>query len=232
MNIPISWICLNVHVTGQCGAVKKLDEHDKVQKVTQFLMGLNDNYTSIRGQILMMTPLPELSQVYALLIQEEKQRECSFMGSVADSTATTALLAKSGSYKPYLKPGSVSSDSLTGTSSNSGVKRIPKKNLLFCNYCKGNNHVKENCFKLIGYPEWYKGNKMSAASINATFHADSALPVHNSDLPIHVSSIATQANRSGGVSSLSTNGLTPQEVDQVRKYLKGDKTALLADLFL
>ena len=38
-------------------------------------MGLSDDYNSIRGNILMMSPLPSISQVYSMLIQEEKQRE-------------------------------------------------------------------------------------------------------------------------------------------------------------
>ena len=38
-------------------------------------MGLNDDYNAIKGNILMMCPLPSISQVYSMLIQEEKQRE-------------------------------------------------------------------------------------------------------------------------------------------------------------
>lgn len=33
------------------GATNKLEEHDKIQRVTQFLMGSNDTYITIRGQI-------------------------------------------------------------------------------------------------------------------------------------------------------------------------------------
>lgn len=45
------------------------------RRLIQFLMGLNELYTTIRGNILMITPLPTLGQAFALLIQEEKQRE-------------------------------------------------------------------------------------------------------------------------------------------------------------
>lgn len=55
----------------------------------------------------MMQPLPNLSQTYALLTQEEKQRECSpgFPGStsVLDPTLAAALLARTSTYKPNLK---------------------------------------------------------------------------------------------------------------------------------
>lgn len=38
-------------------------------------MGLNKLYTVIRGNILMMNPLPSLAQAFSMLIQDEKQWE-------------------------------------------------------------------------------------------------------------------------------------------------------------
>lgn len=46
-------------------------------QLTQFLMGLNDQFTSIRGHILPIKPLPSLSQSSAMLLQDENQREVS-----------------------------------------------------------------------------------------------------------------------------------------------------------
>ena len=39
-----------------------------------FLMGLNDTYSAVRGQILLMDPIPPLSVVFSLLLQDERQR--------------------------------------------------------------------------------------------------------------------------------------------------------------
>ncbi|KAI9197646.1 hypothetical protein LWI28_002053 [Acer negundo] len=39
-------------------------QHDQ-QKLMQFLMGLNDSYSAIRGQILLMNPLPSVRQAYS-----------------------------------------------------------------------------------------------------------------------------------------------------------------------
>ncbi|KAL5825696.1 hypothetical protein ACOSQ3_021759 [Xanthoceras sorbifolium] len=44
------------------------------QKLMQFLMGLNESYSAIRGQILLMNPLPSIRQAYVSVCQEEKQR--------------------------------------------------------------------------------------------------------------------------------------------------------------
>ena len=40
-----------------------------------FLMGLNDTYSAVRGQILLINPIPPLSKVFSLLLQDEKQRK-------------------------------------------------------------------------------------------------------------------------------------------------------------
>ena len=46
----------------------------------QFLVGLNEDYKIIRGSILMMKPLPNIDQVYSLILQKEKQR---FLGAAS-----------------------------------------------------------------------------------------------------------------------------------------------------
>ena len=41
----------------------------KKKRVMQFLMGLNDSYATIDGQILLMQPLPDACRVYSLVLQ-------------------------------------------------------------------------------------------------------------------------------------------------------------------
>ena len=57
------------------------------QQLMQFLVGLNDDNKVIRGSILMMKPLPNIDQVYQLIIQEEKQRSLSAMTQINSSAA-------------------------------------------------------------------------------------------------------------------------------------------------
>ena len=44
----------------------------KRRKLMQFLMGLNESYSAIRGQILLMNPLPDVAKAYTSIVQEEK----------------------------------------------------------------------------------------------------------------------------------------------------------------
>ncbi|XP_024021425.1 uncharacterized protein LOC21412662 [Morus notabilis] len=40
----------------------------------QFLMGLNETYSAVRGQILLMDPIPVVKKAFSLVFQEERQR--------------------------------------------------------------------------------------------------------------------------------------------------------------
>ncbi|GKB56175.1 putative RNA-directed DNA polymerase, partial [Tanacetum coccineum] len=44
-------------------------------RLIQFLMGLDESYTNIRGQILLLQPLPIVVKTHSMLRHEEKQRE-------------------------------------------------------------------------------------------------------------------------------------------------------------
>jgi len=62
------------------------------QKFMQFLMGLNDSYSAIRGQILLMNPLPSIRQAYSSISQEEKQRLLSST-LTSDCSGSSAVMA-------------------------------------------------------------------------------------------------------------------------------------------
>ena len=65
----------------------------------QFLMGLNDSYSTIRGQILLINLLPTVRQAYSSVSQEEKQRLLSSMHTVNDSVDSAAMAVRSNSGK-------------------------------------------------------------------------------------------------------------------------------------
>ncbi|XP_074336382.1 uncharacterized protein LOC141673531 [Apium graveolens] len=72
-----------------CGVNKKLDVLSKSTRLSQFLTGLSNQYTAIRGHLLLMTLVPSLSAAYSLLLQEENQRDISSTSVV--STYSVAL---------------------------------------------------------------------------------------------------------------------------------------------
>lgn len=67
----------NAQCTCLCiyGGKNKMHKAEQDRCLIQFLMGLNEVCTVVRGIILMMNPLPTMAQAFSILIQEEKQRE-------------------------------------------------------------------------------------------------------------------------------------------------------------
>lgn len=58
----------------KCGALEKNSALKERHKLVLFLMGLNETYTRIKGNIMMMQPSPTIDIAYYLLLHEERQR--------------------------------------------------------------------------------------------------------------------------------------------------------------
>ncbi|GKV43433.1 hypothetical protein SLEP1_g50721 [Rubroshorea leprosula] len=114
-----------------CGAAKEYGKTRETEKVHQFLMGLNENFSTLRSQILNLEPLPSLNKVYAMATKEEKQQAVA--AARGPTIEATALVAKT---------------SIHGRPTSSGKPR--------CDHCKKVGHTKERCFEIIGYPAHWK----------------------------------------------------------------------------
>jgi hypothetical protein len=112
-----------------CGGAKEFATELEKEKVHQFLMGLNDTFNTIRTQILATDPLPNLSRVYALVCQEEKQRHV-----VLDRT-------------PNINAAALAVNRVTLASNNVSTRSKER-----CDHCNKPGHTKDRCFEIIGYP--------------------------------------------------------------------------------
>uniref|UniRef100_A0A2N9GBZ5 Reverse transcriptase Ty1/copia-type domain-containing protein n=1 Tax=Fagus sylvatica TaxID=28930 RepID=A0A2N9GBZ5_FAGSY len=129
-----------------CGALKTLLDYQHNKYVMKFLVGLNDSYASVRGQILLMEPLPTINKVFALVSQEERQKELSSgpLMHVVDSGATALAVTN---YKSY-----------------GGNKNFGKKERPVCSHCGITGHTVEKCHKIHGYPPGYKSRNRPVAN--------------------------------------------------------------------
>ncbi|KAK2966571.1 hypothetical protein RJ640_009343 [Escallonia rubra] len=143
-----------------CGAAKKMQIMREEEKVFDFLMGLDEAYTTVRSQILSIDPLPNIGRAYAIAAQEEKQR--SIAASRTPTIEAAALLTKR-------------SDSQMKGNGSGRRNQFPP-----CPHCGKTNHSQEYCFKVIGYPsDWRKPGKGNSSradhkqtnSSNAAFTA-------------------------------------------------------------
>ncbi|XP_024032616.1 uncharacterized protein LOC112095167, partial [Morus notabilis] len=83
----------------QCGGMNAWMDYQEQEYVMQFLMGLNEFYARMRGQILMLDHLPFVSKMFNLVIQEERQRSIS-----PSSLALANYLAFNVSSSPPILP--------------------------------------------------------------------------------------------------------------------------------
>ncbi|GKD46829.1 retrovirus-related pol polyprotein from transposon TNT 1-94 [Tanacetum coccineum] len=115
---------------GKCvcniGAVftKKQEE----EKVHTFLMGLDESvYGTARSNIIAQDPLPNLNNVYSILIQEEKVN--TMMRGKDERPELMALATQN--------------------------RTEAKNRSVICTECMKTGHSADNCFEIHGYPEWW-----------------------------------------------------------------------------
>ena len=113
----------------------------------QFLIGLNETYSHVRGQILLMDPLPSINRVYSLLIQDESQR--SIGHSTCAYIISTTLATKSST-------GTVGFGNTYGNNSGAKGNKNKGKERPVCSHCGVTGHTIEKSYKLHGYPPGYK----------------------------------------------------------------------------
>ncbi|GJU16928.1 RmlC-like cupins superfamily protein [Tanacetum coccineum] len=69
---------------------KNNGDREQMKRLIQFLMGLDECYSNLRGQILLLQPLPTVAKASSVIRQEEKQRE----GILPKPLGSTALSAQ------------------------------------------------------------------------------------------------------------------------------------------
>ncbi|KAK6137091.1 hypothetical protein DH2020_029162 [Rehmannia glutinosa] len=132
-----------------CGAAKDIQQYQQKQRTIKFLMGLNESYSAIRGQILLIDLLPVVSRAYSLVLQEERQRSAysnKISGSKAAAFATKKNLnTQNGQEQKNMK----------------NKREHPK-----CEHCGWVGHTIERCYHIHGFPSDYRGRKPKIKNVN------------------------------------------------------------------
>ncbi|XP_050258856.1 uncharacterized protein LOC126703827 [Quercus robur] len=111
-----------------CNVNQRLKDLQTKEAIMKFLMGVNDVFSQVRTQILLMDPLPSINKAHSLFIQEEMQRSVTNFVRVE----STVLATKSSTTNPK------------------GKER------LLCTHCGKLGHTVDKCYKLHGFPPSYK----------------------------------------------------------------------------
>ncbi|KAL5736828.1 hypothetical protein ACOSP7_031282 [Xanthoceras sorbifolium] len=119
-------------ITCSCRGIKLLVERQEKERFMQFLMRLNDSFSTIHGSILMMSSLPDTRKVSALILQQERQADVITKQDNGGSHASYQSVATK----------------TTNQATTSGKKH--------CTYCDMDGHTIERCFSLHGFPLGHK----------------------------------------------------------------------------
>lgn len=116
-------------------------------------MGLNESFSQVRTQLLLMEPEPTITRAFSLVVQKVEQRVSTetVKASPVSAKATT-LLAK------------------TSNVTNSSVKNQPvsakKKECPILTHCNIQGHTIDRCYKFHGYPPDYRNQKTPSVQSN------------------------------------------------------------------
>lgn len=91
-----------VRSCSNCGFKSNYQNDDDVQKVYQFLTGVNDAYVHIRSNIFMIKPFPSVSTVYNILLLNERQRQFFTSPKFFSSFASLIPMCPNKSFLPKL----------------------------------------------------------------------------------------------------------------------------------
>ncbi|XP_073260546.1 uncharacterized protein [Populus alba] len=157
------------------------------QRLMQFLMGLNESYSAVRGQVLLMNPLPSVRQAYSFVSQKEKQRLLSSTHTINDSV-NSAAMAVQGNHNKFNDRGERSyhsfrsqdrltdninegrrseqqdKDHFSGRRFEQDRHRFgPRRGRPHCTHCGEPGHWVQTFYELHGYPAGHPKAKHNSA---------------------------------------------------------------------
>lgn len=131
----------------------------------QSKQGLNDTFEHVRSTRLSIEPFPIVNKAFQMVIQIKRQKDITGGSSgplvcLNSGSSALAVYRNSGSYRPSndgRNNNIQSSEGRNSRQSNEERKGFRKlKAEKDCYYCHEKGLIKDSCFKLIGYPDWYK----------------------------------------------------------------------------
>ncbi|XP_023872209.1 uncharacterized protein LOC111984818 [Quercus suber] len=151
-------------LTDYFAQLKRLKSLQAKESTMKFLMGVNDAFSQVRTQILLMDQFLSINKAHSLFIQEEMQRPVTNSIRVE----STVLATKS-----------------SGNNSKGNERPL-------CTYCGKLGHTVDKWYKLHGFPLGYKFKNKNVMAYQVSSTADQSQGHHFALNPNH-NSVAAQA---------------------------------------
>lgn len=132
----------------QCASMRNARVYHQQDYVIRFLTGLNDHFSVVKSQILLMDPLPSINRVFSMVIQHERQN----IQIVSDDSFVNAVDRRFGQGRGR-----------GGYNQNFDGRNSSK----ICSFCGKTGHTVDVCYRKHGYPPNYFQKNSSVASSSA-----------------------------------------------------------------
>lgn len=77
-----------------CGKLKILLDRQQKDCVIQFLMGLNETYSDVRDQMMLLDPVPPVNRIFSMVQQQEMQHKRVIYGPSTESQTTSQTFSQ------------------------------------------------------------------------------------------------------------------------------------------
>ncbi|XP_061343292.1 uncharacterized protein LOC133289389 [Gastrolobium bilobum] len=152
-----------------CGTADVMRTYRDQDHTIRFLKVLNDTYSQVRSQVILIEPLPNVIKAFSLITQQERQFYSEDQLNARTTAQTFAAVtdhsnnrrgayngggynrAPSGNYGG--SSGNYGGRSIRGRGRGFGGRNTPGR---LCTHCNRSNHTIETCYLLHGFPPGYK----------------------------------------------------------------------------
>lgn len=123
-----------------CDAAQAIKTYMESQKTMKFLMGLNENFASVRSNAVAMDPLPTANKAYSMALRHEKQAEAS-RGKITPQPEAAAFVVRRGT-----RDQDFGEAKCEKCNKNNHLTKNCRAHLK-CTFCNGRYHTFEYCRK-------------------------------------------------------------------------------------
>ncbi|XP_015932646.2 uncharacterized protein LOC107458946 [Arachis duranensis] len=139
--------CVMCSETCKCG-LAKMREYREESYTVRLLRGLNEQYSNVRSNIMLMNPLPDVNTAFSLLTQQERQFD------IVDPSDYKVLLQNAQiNYVDGAGRGREKEENRGGRANTRGRGKGSK---MQCTYCGRMGHIVDNCYKKHSLPPHLK----------------------------------------------------------------------------
>ncbi|XP_023732642.1 uncharacterized protein LOC111880438 [Lactuca sativa] len=144
-----------------CEIGKRLNEFQEKEHLYEFLMGLDNEFSTIRTQVLSMKPNPTLREAYRRASKDEQQRSI---------VASKEIHVQHAAFQTHSRERCNNVNKQNNIGDKSGQKDSRQEH---CTFCDRDGHKKQGCFKIIGYLDWWPGKTKNEKGKSKVAHVDS-----------------------------------------------------------